>query len=57
MSRAVTVNDKSYAREDLCGFRGICAKVFPMNTLSNGSTFNTDEAKPRKFSLLLDEIQ
>ena len=22
------------------------AKVFPMNTLSNGSNFNTDEAKP-----------
>ena len=32
-------------------------KVFPTNALSNGSTFNTDEAKPQKFSLHLDQIK
>ena len=26
-------------------------KVFPTNALSNGSTLNTDKAKPRKFFL------
>ena len=50
-----TVNDKSYAREKLCGFHGFSMdhESFPYesNALSNGSTFNTDEAKPQKFSL------
>ena len=32
----------------------LIAKVFPTNALG---TFNTDEAKPQKFSLHLDEIQ
>ena len=32
-------------------------KAFPTNAVSNGSTFNTVETKPQKFSLHLDEIQ
>ena len=43
---------KSYMREKLWGFRGrIFAKVFPMNALSNGSTFIAYVAKkPQMFS-------
>ena len=33
------------------------AKVFPTNALSNGTTFNTDEAKNRESFPHLDEIQ
>ena len=53
------VNDKSYAREKLCGFRRFLmnCKSFPTNAMSNGSTFITDEAKVQKFYLHLDEIQ
>ena len=55
-----TVNDKSYAREKsfavFTDFRWT-AKVFPTNAVSNGNTFNTDQAKLQKFSLHLDEIQ
>ena len=32
-------------------------KFSPMNALNNCGTFNTDEAKPQKFSLHLDEVQ
>ena len=43
-----TINNKSYTREKFRGFCGFLMnhESFPTNTLSNGSTFNTDEAKP-----------
>ena len=45
MIDVLTINDKSYAREKLCSFRGFSMhrESFP---LSNGGTFNTEEAKP-----------
>ena len=42
-----TVNDKSYVREKLREFLMNC-ESFPTNDLSNGSNFNTDEAKTAK---------
>ena len=46
---------KAMRKKSFADFWGT-TKVFPTNALSNGSTFNTDEAKPQKFSLHLDEI-